>query len=74
MKFIKGHGNSNFTGPHKSQGKAQTLSHRNPSFHGTNATSRVLNHPALITSQAMRDGPCGSGSTLNSTIGAAHMH
>lgn len=54
MKF-KGAGNSNLTGPHKTHGKASTLSHRNPSFHATNSTARVLNHPALITSQAMRE-------------------
>jgi len=54
----------------KSHGKQQTLSHRNPSFHATNSTARVLNHPALISSQAGRD----AGSALSNTLGQSHLH
>jgi len=78
MKFNK-LANSNSTGPtlkSSSQGKGQgqVVTNRNPNFQSTNPTSRIVNHPALISNQTMRDGPNCCSSTFNQTGGQQHVH
>ena len=46
-------------------------SNRNPSFHAANSTARMVNHPALATTQVSRDGP---GSAISTTLAHPHLH
>lgn len=58
---------------HKAQQQAAMSggSNRNPSFHAANSTARMVNHPALATTQVSRDGP---GSAISTTLAHPHLH